>query len=640
MEQHRRYDNLNRLKKKIDELIQKENFVEACLKLKELWKDCPSLAVARFVSNRFTALQGHTELMPVRIAILRSYTLEPAVEILKAGAFASGLEPSVYIGEFNTYAQDIFDEGSELYGFKPDVVFLSVLTRSIAPSLWYDFSSLKKEEIEDSVGKVVTTLEKLVRQFRSCSHAHLVIHTMDMPLIPCFGLADLKARPGQKGTIRRINLALSELAASHEGVHILDTNEMIASCGNLAWEDREKWITLRLPLTATALAVMADGWLRYLHPLMGRICKVLVCDLDNTLWGGVIGEDGFDGIQLGDEYPGAAYQALQRAILDLYNRGVILAICSKNNEEDAMEVIRKHPGMLLRPEHFAAQRINWNNKSRGIQEIAEELNIGTSALAFLDDNPNERELVCMQMPEITVIDLPDNPVEFELILRRQHVFERISLTEEDLNKGELYAQQLKHRELQRNTVTIEEYLQSLEMEMEIVSNSEKTLERVAQLTQKTNQFNMTTKRYSIQQIKKMVEDPGWSVFAFRIRDRLGDNGIVGVTIVSHKGEEFEIDTFLMSCRVIGRTVETAMLDIVVGEVIRQGVNRITGWIFPTKKNIPARDFYRKHGFSLVEEKEGAVRWELGLSDNKIECPQWIKVVKTEQERGDGRINNQ
>lgn len=176
--------------------------------------------------------------------------------------------------------------------------------------------------------------------------------------------------------------------------------------------------------------------------------------------------------------------------------------------------------------------------------------------------------------------------------------------------------------------------------MEIVSNSEKTLERVAQLTQKTNQFNMTTKRYSIQQIKKMVEDPGWSVFAFRIRDRLGDNGIVGVTIVSHKGEEFEIDTFLMSCRVIGRTVETAMLDIVVGEVIRQGVNRITGWIFPTKKNIPARDFYRKHGFSLVEEKEGAVRWELGLSDNKIECPQWIKVVKTEQERGDGRINNQ
>ena len=210
MEQHRRYDNLNRLKKKIDELIQKENFVEACLKLKELWKDCPSLAVARFVSNRFPALQGHTELMPVRIAILRSYTLEPAVEILKAGAFASGLEPSVYIGEFNTYAQDIFDEGSELYGFKPDVVFLSVLTRSIAPSLWYDFSSLKKEEIEDSVGKVVTTLENLVRQFRSCSHAHLVIHTMDMPLIPCFGPADLKARPGQKGTIRRINLALSE----------------------------------------------------------------------------------------------------------------------------------------------------------------------------------------------------------------------------------------------------------------------------------------------------------------------------------------------------------------------------------------------------------------------------------------------
>ena len=197
-------------------------------------------------------------------------------------------------------------------------------------------------------------------------------------------------------------------------MHILDTNELVASCGKLSWEDRERWITLRLPLTATALTVMADEWLRYLHPLMGKICKVLVCDLDNTLWGGVIGEDGIDGIQLGDEYPGAAYQALQRAILDLYNRGVILAICSKNNEEDTMEVLRKHPGMLLHPEHFAAQRINWNNKTRGLQEIAVELNIGTGALAFLDDNPNERELVRMQMPEISVIDLTDNPVEFRI----------------------------------------------------------------------------------------------------------------------------------------------------------------------------------------------------------------------------------
>ncbi len=631
MEQHIRHNNINNLKKKIDGLINKEHFIEARLRLEELWRTAPSLSVARLISNRFKALQGHTELMPVRIAILRSYTLEPVVEMLKAGAFASGFDPSVYIGEFNTYAQDILDEESELYRFKPDVVFLSVLTRSIAPTLWHDFSSLKKEEIEDSVVRVINIYENLVRQFRSHSQAHLVIHTLDMPLIPCFGLADLKAGPGQKDTIRQINTAVSKIAASHEGVHLLDTNEMVASCGKIAWEDREKWITLRLPLTATALTVMVDGWLRYLHPLMGKICKVLVCDLDNTLWGGVIGEDGFDGIQLGDEYPGTAYQALQRAILDLYNRGVILAICSKNNEEDAMEVIRKHPGMLLRPEHFAAQRINWNNKSRGLQELAVELNIGTSALAFLDDNPNEREVVRMQMSEITVIDLPDNPMEFELILRRQHVFERISLTEEDLNKGELYAQQLKRRELQKNTVTIEEYLQSLEMEMEIVPNGERTLERVAQLTQKTNQFNMTTKRYSIQQIKKMDEDPGWSIFAFGVRDRLGDNGIVGATIVSHREEEFEINTFLMSCRVIGRTVETAMLDIVVGEAKEQGVNRITGWIFPTRKNIPARDFYRKHGFSLVEEKEDAVRWELGLSDNKIECPQWIKLVKPEQE---------
>lgn len=636
--EHNRHDNLNSLKKQVDELIHEENFVEAGLRLKDLWKTCPSLAVSRFVSTRFVALKDCIELMPVRIAILRSYTLEPAVELFRADAFTSRFDPSIYIGEFNTYIQDILDEGSELYRFNPDIVFLSILTRSITPFLWYDFTSLKKEEIEYYVEKVVTTFSNLVRQFRSCSQAHLVIHTLDMPLIPGFGLADLKMSPGQNDTIRQINTAVSEIAASYEGVYILDTNEVVASCGKLAWEDREKWITTRLPMTAPALANLAREWLRYLHPLTGKICKALVCDLDNTLWGGVIGEDGFDGIQLGDEYPGAAYQALQRAILDLYNRGVILAICSRNNEEDAMEVLRKHSGMLLHPEHFTAYRINWNNKYRGLQEIAEELNIGTDALAFLDDNPNERELVSMQMPEVTVIDLPENPMEYELILRRQPVFERISHTEEDLNKGKLCIQQRQHRELRKNTVTIEEYWQSLETEIEIVPNSVITLERVAQLTQKTNQFNVTTKRYSIQQIKAMNEDPEWSIQAFRVRDRLGDNGIVGVSILSYRGDECEVDTFLMSCRVIGRTVETAMLDFVIDEARRQRVNRITGWIFPTRKNIPARNFFQKHGFSMVRENDGVTQWVLHISESPVKCPPWIKLVKSEQEKEIGKRN--
>ncbi len=380
-----------------------------------------------------------------------------------------------------------------------------------------------------------------------------------------------------------------------------------------------------MPISANYLVYLVKEWLRFIHPLTGKICKALVLDLDNTLWGGVIGEDGFNGIKVGPEYPGAAYQALQRAVLDLYHRGILLAICSKNNLSDAMEVLERHPGMLLRPTHFASIRINWNDKVQNLKEIAAELNIGTDALAFIDDNPFERQLVRAQMPEVTVIDLPDDPMGYAQALRDSPVFERLKLSPEDRERGRYYVEQRQRKELQQSVASLEDFYRSLEMEVEISSVTKETLSRIAQLTQRTNQFNLTTKRYTEQQIEDMANLPDWRVYSLRVKDRFGDSGLVGVAITHYQDDVCEIDSFLLSCRVIGRTVETSLLAFIAEQARHKGAKKLIGWFLPTKKNEPAKDFYPSHGFTLLQEKNGASCWEFALAANKkIIHPPWIK----------------
>jgi FkbH-like protein len=389
------------------------------------------------------------------------------------------------------------------------------------------------------------------------------------------------------------------------------------------WHDEHKWLTVRLPIKADCLMYLAQEWLRFIHPLAGKVCKALVMDLDNTLWGGVIGEDGLAGIQVGLDYPGAAYAAVQRVILDLYQRGIILAVCSKNNPADAMEALEHHPEMLLRPHHFASMRINWQDKAQNLREIAAELNIGIEALAFLDDNPAERHWVRSELPEVTVIDLPNDPMDYSQALRDAPVFERLSLSAEDRERGRYYAEQRQRTELESSAVSLEDFYRSLQMEVEIASVTPQTLNRTAQLTQKTNQFNLTTRRYTEQQLTEMTASPEWQVRSLRVRDRFGDNGLVGVAITHCIGEVCEIDTLLLSCRVIGRTVETALLANLAQEARNQGMLSLQGWYLPTKKNVPAKDVYRSHGFKLIKEVDQDTLWEFDLSTGRINCPEWL-----------------
>lgn len=365
--------------------------------------------------------------------------------------------------------------------------------------------------------------------------------------------------------------------------------------------------------------------------LAGRTCKAVVTDLDNTLWGGIVGEDGFNGLQLGGEYPGAAYRELQRALLDLHHRGVLLAICSKNNPPEAMEVLEKHPGMLLRPQHFAAMRINWTDKVQNLREIAAELNIGVDALAFLDDNPAECQRVRLELPEVTVLELPSNPMLFAPLLRQHPALERLTLSAEDRNRSHYYSEQRQRAASQQTAGSVEEFLRSLDQHIEILPVNEATCARVAQLTQKTNQFNLTTRRYSEQEIGEFQCSGQSEIFSVRVTDRFGDNGIVGVMIARREGAACIIDTFLLSCRVIGRTVETAMLAFLLDRARIHGVERLEGWFLPTRKNAPASDFYAKHGFALQQQKDTGSFWSLPVNQAQIRFPEWITPLTSQGE---------
>jgi FkbH-like protein len=622
-------NNISNLRSEVDALISRDQPTAAALRLAKLWRAESSPAAAAFVVSRFEKLRGKISLVPFRLAILRSFTVEPAVPLLRAAAFSTGIDLSVHVGDFNAFAQEILDRESSLYRFAPNAVILAVQTADIAPDLWRDYVDMPGEAVEQAMQRVSNSMSQWMSAFRERTQATLIVHNLEQPIRPALGIMDCQIETGLSDAVQRINQDIRRAANKFRGVYVLDYDGLIARHGRIRWHDDRKWLTARLPIAADQLIHISREWSRFLAPLSGKTAKALVVDLDNTLWGGIIGEDGMTGIKLGAEYPGAGYQALQRAMLDLARKGILLAICSKNNPDDAMEVLEKHPGMLLRPKNFAALRISWNDKVQGLREIASELNIGIDSLAFLDDNSFEREQVRAQLPEVTVIDLPEDPLQYAATLRDEPVFERLSLSAEDQQRTTFYSEQRERAHAEQTFQSKEDFYRFLEQEAEIAPVMPATLARVAQLTQKTNQFNVTTRRYGEQQITELAAQPGSHVLSIRVRDRFGDHGLVGVSITRDQDEACEIDTFLLSCRVIGRTVETALLAHLADSAARRGCKQLTGWFLPTKKNAPAREFYQQHGFELAKQNGQGSLWSLDLTQRKIASPEWIKVSMTD-----------
>jgi FkbH-like protein len=426
--------------------------------------------------------------------------------------------------------------------------------------------------------------------------------------------------------LAKANQVLMENLAGDSRMQVCDLDSLAAYFGYANSISPEMMAMARTPFSEGFLVLLAKKLVAYFKAKAGIIRKCLVLDCDNTLWGGIIGEDGIDGIALGPDWPGREYVNFQKAILELYKQGIILAINSKNNEQDVMQALREHQHMVLKEDQFAAIVVNWEPKPQNMVKLAEQINIGLDTLVFVDDNPAERQLMRQMLPQVEVLELPENPALFEKTLRETSFFAKASLTEEDKKRGEIYAAQRKRMELQKSSVSFDDFLKSLEMVCSIRPAEEKDIKRASQLTQRTNQFNLTTRRYSEADISAMMANPNWLIYVLGLKDKFGDNGTVGLALVESQQKCRRIDTFLMSCRVIGRQVEDAFVDRICTDASKAGCASVYAEYIPTAKNNLVSDFWSKMRFTEVNKEAQRTQYSRDLKGYKSPRFEYLKIL--------------
>jgi FkbH-like protein len=589
------------------------------------WSANANASAARFLTGRIERFWPAERIVEHRVAFLRSFTVEPVLPLLQAEAALAGCRIVPWVGEFNAYGQEILSPDSGLYAHGAQTVVLAVQTRDIAPALWSNFANLSDEAVAQEVDAAADSLAGLVERLRANTAANIVVHGLEPPLQLSEGLLDARRPLGQADAIAQVNRNLNSRFAELPNVYLLDYAALQARHGRARFASEKKWATAKLPLSVEALSWLAQEWWRYLSLLALPQAKVLALDLDNTLWGGTIGEDGMAGIKLSDEHPGVYFKNLQRAVLDIARRGVVIALVSKNNLADAMQVIDEHPDMLIRRDQIAAMRIDWEPKAANLAAIADELNLGLDAFVFLDDNPVEREAVRRSLPQVTVPELGDDPSTYADILRSLPGLERLDASAEDAVRSRYYADERERKASMSGAESLEDFLASLDVRVEIAPIDAMSLGRAAQLTQKTNQLNMTTRRYTEAQLSERLGTAGWAGYVLCSSDRFGDNGIVGVALTHAEADVCEIDTLLLSCRVIGRRIETAFLAFLAETARQAGQNQLRGWFLPTAKNAPARNIYEQAGLACAERRGADELWSIDLTAGAIATPDWIKV---------------
>lgn len=552
---------------------------------------------------------------PLKIALIGGSTLYPLSELIEHMLSVTVGRLEMMTGDYNNYRAEILNSSSGLYEFEPDFVIILPDEKSCR----YTGRLTDPEDvITTEINRVSSELLQLCSIVRETSGAEIILCNYILPSYVDLGPYRAKSPASDWNFKKAVNLALGTGAPNF--VHLCDLEFLAYRLGGLAARDEKSWFESK-QLCSPALQVAMVKEIAHLIGLLKKAPKkVLALDLDNTLWGGVIGDDGMEGIEIGDTSPrGEAFKAFQAYILSLTERGVLLGACSKNDYENAIEPFRRHPEMVLREEHFVSFKANWEPKAQNLVEMANELNLGLDSFIFVDDNPAEIEIVRQFAPEVTTILLDPDPSMFVKQLQESRLFERFIITGEDTQRTEQYKKEAERRSLLTSAVDMDSYLESLDMTGTFTDFNALDLPRIVQLINKSNQFNLTTRRRTESEIEKLTKDSRYHGFSMRLSDRFGDHGLISV-VICFLGENktLEIDTWLMSCRVLKRQVEEEVLNEIVRLAKKTGSQKVRGLYLPTAKNGMVSDLYPRLGFQSMSAGENGSEFELPVeSFNKI-----------------------
>jgi FkbH-like protein len=544
----------------------------------------------------------------VRLGLVGNGTLEVLAPALVATAARYGFALECVVAGYGQIMQEALDPSGRINAARVDEILLAIDYRGLPMQYRIGEANAERVDIDATLG----WLDTIRDGFHRNAGATVIVPTFAHPPETLFGSYDGAVYGTPRRLLAELNQAIVERLRTGTD-RLLDVAQLAETVGVGEWHSPALWNMGKLPFDETFLGIYAEHVLRLLAAARGRSRKCLILDLDNTVWGGVIGDDGVEGIRiaLGDE-TGEAFLDVQRLALALRQRGIVLAVSSKNTDEIARAPFRHHADMLLREEHFAVFQANWNDKATNIKAIAEELSLGLDAMVFLDDNPAERALVRQFLPQVAVPELPDDPALYARTLAAAGYFEAILFSDEDRKRAGMYEANARRASLLGETGDIEGFLTSLEMEISFAPFDDAGRARISQLINKSNQFNLTTRRYSEAEVEEAAADAAVFTLQVRLRDKFGDNGMISVVICRPRARHvWELDVWLMSCRVLGRRVEEAVLGEIVRHARAAGIDTLIGRYLPTARNDIVKDHYMKLGFALDGHGEdGSTTWSL------------------------------
>ena len=555
-------------------------------------------------------LLNKKNLVEKNIAILGGSTTSEIKFLLELFLLDSGIKPNFYESEYNKYYEDALFGNDVLDKFNPDIVYIHTTNQNI----------IKYPELNNNVDEIFTLINNEIERYKSIwsslskYNCPIIQNNFDHTINRSLGNLDFYDIHGKTYFINQLNDKFSQEARAIKNLYINDINYLSSYIGLKNWFDKSLWHQAKYALSMGSIPELAFNISKIINSIFGKSEKCLVLDLDNTCWGGVIGDDGLGGISIGLETAIAeSYTSFQKYVKELKQRGVILAVCSKNDFQNAKEGF-KHPDSVLKFDDFISFKSNWDPKHQNILDIAKEVNIGVDSLVFIDDNPVERDLVSSQVPSASVPNVGNDVIHFIDHIDRNGYFEPISLLVDDINRNKYYEDNKKRSQEQSIFKSYDDFLVSLEMMAEIKSFSSIYLDRITQLTNKTNQFNLTTKRYTASEIENIVTSDEYIKIYGKLTDKYGDNGLIAISIGRIKENQCHIDLWLMSCRVIKRDMEFAMLDELVRQCKEKGVLEIIGYFYQSDKNNMVFDLYEKFGFALNDTNGEDTIWRLDISN--------------------------